>query len=140
MNRVVQQCAMVYVIKNRKVLLIKHIKTGSFVGVGGHTESYETIWESAIRETFEESGIQLNKSNMFKWDIFGTPIPLCSYLFDIDSHSHEVFVYIANTDSNELVLESDEGGWYTYEETKSLIKTYNVQLVLIYLKSIDLID
>ena len=134
MERLVETCAIIYVINDNRVLLIKHIKSGQFMGVGGHKETYENLVECAIRETFEESRVALTVENFDTLDMFGKPSPLCSYTFEMENHEHEVFVFIANTENTEIELESSDGGWYTYNEAIKLDLADNVRQILDYIK------
>lgn len=56
-----QYCASAFTIdfKNKKVLLMYNKKLNKWLQPGGHIESYETPIETAIRETFEETGINI---------------------------------------------------------------------------------
>lgn len=52
------------IIQNNKVLLLKRINSSTFDGLwtnpGGKVEPGESLEEAAIRETLEETGIQIN--------------------------------------------------------------------------------
>lgn len=56
-----QYCASAYTIdfNNKKVLLMYNKKLNKWLQPGGHIEGNETPIETAIRETFEETGIQI---------------------------------------------------------------------------------
>lgn len=56
-----QYCASAYTIdfENKKVLLMYNRKLDMWLQPGGHIEGKETPEETAIRETFEETGIKI---------------------------------------------------------------------------------
>ncbi len=56
-----QYCASAYTIdfQNKKVLLMYNKKLNKWLQPGGHIEGKETPEETAIRETFEETGIKI---------------------------------------------------------------------------------
>jgi 8-oxo-dGTP diphosphatase len=102
-------------IKNKyKYLLIHKKKQDSFGydklnGVGGHIEKGEEPYESALREIFEETGIEIGN------------LELTAILFvDLDSNPGiQVFVFKADFICGKLV-DSEEGDlhWMSYTEIK----------------------
>lgn len=56
-----QYCASAYTIdfENKKILLMYNKKLNKWLQPGGHIEGKETPEETAIRETFEETGIKI---------------------------------------------------------------------------------
>lgn len=56
-----QYCASAYTIdfEEKQVLLMYNKKLNKWLQPGGHIEGYETPYETAIRETFEETGIKI---------------------------------------------------------------------------------
>ena len=56
-----QYCASAYTIdfKNKKVLLMYNKKLNKWLQPGGHIEGKEITEETAIRETFEETGVKV---------------------------------------------------------------------------------
>ena len=56
-----QYCASAYTIdfENKKVLLMYNKKLNKWLQPGGHIEGKETPKETAIRETYEETGIKI---------------------------------------------------------------------------------
>ncbi len=56
-----QYCASAYTIdfENKKILLMYNKKLGKWLQPGGHIEGDETPIETAIRETFEETGVKI---------------------------------------------------------------------------------
>ncbi len=142
LNKVVEPCANVYLIHDRKVLLIKHPKSHNYVGVGGHKEVYESLYECAVRETFEESRIMINTVDCSEFDIQENPRPLCSYLFELGNHLHDVSVFVFKTDQSELKFETPDqiGGWYSFEESTYFTMSEFTSRILKYLKARNIID
>ena len=60
-----QYCASAYTIdfENKKVLLMYNKKLNKWLQPGGHIEGKETPEETAIRETYEETGIKIKIIN-----------------------------------------------------------------------------
>lgn len=56
-----QYCASAYTIdfKNKEVLLMYNKKLNKWLQPGGHIEGKETPIETAVRETFEETGVEI---------------------------------------------------------------------------------
>lgn len=56
-----QYCASAYTIdfENKKILLVYNNKLEKWLQPGGHIEGYETPIETAVRETYEETGISI---------------------------------------------------------------------------------
>lgn len=56
-----QICSSAFIINDRdEILLVYHKKFGKYVQPGGHVEEGEEKWEAAVRETFEETGIEID--------------------------------------------------------------------------------
>lgn len=109
---------------SKKFLLVHHKKMGTWVQPGGHVEINESPEEAAIREVFEETGLEIK--------ILGERKPRnCDYILPLaiqknevtDKHIHMDFVYVAYVDEkNELVLNEKESTgiqWFTLEEIKN---------------------
>jgi len=69
-----------YLVKDGKVLLVHHTKFDKWVPPGGHTEVDETPDQTAEREFFEETSMQVKAipaaPTAFAGDSNATPIPL----------------------------------------------------------------
>jgi len=118
--------ASVYIINNSKVLLHKHKKYDLILPLGGHIDRDELPSEAVIRETMEESGleIKLYNSNKYKEDYFKNSIELNRgehlNLHKLGpQHEHIDFVFYANSSSKKLNPkkgESKEFYWYSKED------------------------
>jgi len=105
----------VWVRKEGRILLAKRAKekqhgAGEWCPPGGHLEMLETLEQCAIRETQEETGLEL--ANLRLMHIVEDPRP--------DAGIHYVtFVYVADWVSGEprpQKGESDEWHWFAWEE------------------------
>jgi len=113
----------VFVIHEKKVLLLKQERSNFWLLPGGHVEDNELPHETAIREIFEETGLHLellqNPDEKARTSIV-TPIPLphhmkllpCRDKKDLD------FVFTAKIVGGELKInsESKQAKWFTKEE------------------------
>ena len=68
------------VLKDDKIILIFHNKFQKFIQPGGHVEDDKTLWQSALREVEEETG--LKNVTLHPWHKQNNFIPL-----HIDTHS-----------------------------------------------------
>ncbi len=111
-----------------KVLLHLHKKLGKWLQFGGHADYETNLFEAAIRETKEETGLE----DLFSLaDDFSNPSPV-----DIDTHLipegkgrpehwHLDFRYVLGTRSPEAVMvdaehESDNFEWFAFDEALTL--------------------
>lgn len=116
-------CVLLYVYnpKNRKFLLVKHRKTGKWLQPGGHIELNEDPEEAALRETFEETGINvtlIGKRFPRKQD-FITPLAFQKNIIE-NGHIHIDIVYLAYPLENQKEVinynETEGLGWFTLDE------------------------
>ena len=117
----------VYVVYNDQVLLHMHKKFKSLFPVGGHLLSHELPEEAAIREVYEEAGLQIKLYNNQK-DLGMTRVkqlnnPQYTLLENIGKEVENIdFIYFAKTDCNKtmpLKGESKDLVWLTREEILS---------------------
>lgn len=119
--------ASVYVIYNNKVLLHRHKKYNTLFPVGGKMSEEEVLHETAIREVYEESGLEVELYNRDSELDLGRVIQLHSSMHTLlENVGHEVenidFIYFARAFSNEVRPqkgESKEVYWFTKEEIES---------------------
>ncbi|MDD5182415.1 MAG: NUDIX domain-containing protein [Candidatus Nanoarchaeia archaeon] len=112
----------IFIVKDRKVLLIKHKKLGLWLPVGGHIEPNETPEEAAVREAKEESGldIKLEPETFHKLKILK---PHHVEIHPISKeHEHITFVYFTKPMGGKLIKnerECDDIRWFSKEELDS---------------------
>ncbi len=64
MNRDRHFTVSVYVVNNNSILLHKHKKAQILLPVGGHIDLNELPEEAAVREVFEEAGVEVELYNI----------------------------------------------------------------------------
>jgi 8-oxo-dGTP pyrophosphatase MutT (NUDIX family) len=126
-----------------KTLLIHHRKYDKWMPPGGHLEGHENPVEAAIRETREETGLDIS------W-VFGEPIALDAtarhirrpdYFLEEDvpqhgsqpSHVHLDQIYVVRLPEQPPRLnkaESHDIGWFTLEDSERLNTFDNVHVLL----------
>ena len=118
------------------VLLTHHSKLNLWLQLGGHTEPYESILESAMRETKEESGLEaltLLSSNIFDVDVHEIPERKTQ-----GAHFHYDVRFLIRQTKDEAIAISDESNdlkWVKHEEVFGLTNQRSViRMVEKYLK------
>lgn len=93
--------ASAFVIKEDKILLMKHSKLGMWLQPGGHIEAGETPDEAARRETLEETGVEIEfieefvpESSLDETDNLPTPFNINLHPIR-DDHYHCDFQFLA---------------------------------------------
>lgn len=92
------------------VLLVKHLLTGFWQAPGGHTDPDETPHETAVRETLEETGVEIQLWSVASLTIPGAtwlpqPLMVCEFPAPADpawnepAHHHVDYLYLATADS-----------------------------------------
>lgn len=117
----------VYVVYDNKVLLHRHKKYNTLFPLGGKMSEEEVPHEAAIREVYEESGLEVELYNRDSELDLGRVIQLHSPMHTLlENIGHEVenidFIYFARAFSNEVRPqkgESKEVYWFTKEEIES---------------------
>ncbi|MHC1747304.1 MAG: NUDIX hydrolase [Cellulosilyticaceae bacterium] len=125
----------VYVVNNDRVLLHKHKKAQILLPVGGHIELNELPEEAAIREAFEEAGIQIElydvdslkvkNVNTEREKVLINPVHMVWGEVERE-HEHIDFVFYAKSMTDKLRPEEKEShilGWYSENELNE-IKDY----------------
>ena len=129
-------CATVVVISDSvpaKALLQHHRKHDRWMPPGGHQESNENPIEAAIRETLEESGVDIS-AVIAKPRFTGEGLsflPLPDYFLEEPipahggqpAHFHLDQVYVVRVPQQAIKLaeaESHDIGWFTLEETETM--------------------
>lgn len=122
--------ASAYVVYNNKVLLHKHKKLDIWMGFGGHIDRDELPEEAAVRETKEESGldvtiIPLDSVTSLPRDEAGTPCvqilqrPAHILLEEINQfHQHIDLIYYAQATTDVVTMEEgiSEYRWFSIAE------------------------
>lgn len=117
----------VYVVIGNKVLLHRHKKYNTLFPLGGKMNEDEVPHQTAIREVYEESGLEVELYNRDSKLSLGRVIQLHSPMHTLlENVGHEVenidFIYFARAVSNEVKPqrgESKELYWFTKEEIES---------------------
>ncbi len=130
----VKRCitASAVVVENGKALLIKHKKLGMWLTPGGHVEPGEFPSEAAVRETKEETGIDISLVNRqgiefhFK-DAHTETLPFVIVYEEVQyatgMHIHFDNIYLARVRDGTAklnALESTDIGWFSKEEIDKL--------------------
>ena len=116
-------CVSVYVYnpKSRKFLLIKHRKLGKWIQPGGHIEPNEGPAEAALRETFEETGlnVKLVGKKFPREQDFISPLALQKNIVE-ENHIHIDFVYLAYPKESQMEIinynETEGLEWFTLDQ------------------------
>lgn len=103
----------VFVIFEKQVLLVHHKKLGKWLPLGGHIEIGENPEQAALRETLEESGLEVElvgprpPRGFPQTEILTAPVYLDVHDIQGD-HRHIGMIYFAQAHSAELRLAPDE--------------------------------
>ncbi len=127
-----------------KTLLIHHRKYNNWMPPGGHQEGHENPVETAIRETREETGVDISDAigSLEPFDSGANHIPIPHYFLeespipaygDQPEHTHLDQIYVVRVPEqavNHNQEESHDIGWFTLAETEKLPTFDNVRLIL----------
>ena len=111
-----------YIVKDKKVLLIKHKKIGLWLPPGGHIDENETPEQAAIREIKEETGLDiiLDTEKFHKIQILR---PHHVEIHPIaEGHEHICFTYFTKAVGGKMIQntkETDGFKWFSKEELDS---------------------
>ena len=117
-----------FIIKNNRVLFLKHKKYGIWLQPGGHVEERETPDEAAIRETMEEVGLEVEILEGFRPDTSfeneseDLPQPFNINLHQIEEgHWHLDFQYLARPvdEIDEKEYSDEDMKWFSKEELEN---------------------
>lgn len=117
----------VYIVYNNKVLLHLHKKYNTLFPLGGKMNENEVPHETAIREVYEESGLEVELYNRDSELDLSRVIQLHTPMHTLlENVGHEVenidFIYFARAVSNEVKPqkgESKELYWFAKEEIEN---------------------
>ena len=126
-----------------KALLQHHRKYDRWMPPGGHQESHENPVQAAIRETLEETGVDISAliTPIIPLDDRVNTLPLPNSLLeesipphgDQPAHYHLDQVYVVKVPEQTVQhnhAESHDIGWFTLEETEQLNTFENVHMIL----------
>ena len=126
--------ATVYVVNDGAVLLHEHERLGLWLPPGGHVDRDELPHEAAIRETREETGLEVrlrrDHGDVRSETVRSLPEPEHMLLEDINVHDGEVghqhvdFIYYGRAEYREIApadgeTSSDAWEWVTAAELRS---------------------
>lgn len=127
----------------KKVLLIHHKKLDRWLQLGGHIEQFENPVETAIRETQEESGLDISflAQKIMAPDSETKFLPLPDFLVeqfiphyqDTPEHFHLDMQYVVEVEEQELEQSMTEAkgiGWFTLEEALKLQIHEDTKIIL----------
>lgn len=124
----------VYILNENKVLLLFHPKLQKWLPPGGHLEESELPPECAIREAFEETGLQIKLIKdehlwVSRWNASSFERPWLCLLENIPphnshpAHQHIDFIYLGSPIGGSITEEhrkQHEIRWFSYDEILAL--------------------
>lgn len=114
-----------FIIKNNRILFLRHKKYDMWLQPGGHVEERETPGEAAIRETMEEVGLEIEILDGFRPDTSfenkseDLPQPFNINLHQIEEgHWHLDFQYLARpvNEISEKEYSDEDMKWFSEDE------------------------
>lgn len=127
MNTVLQNMCMIYDRENDKILVLDKVKKHGWEGltfVGGHVEDGEVLYDSCVREVFEETGLTV-KNLKLKGTV--------SWIDEIKDKRELGFLYYTEDFSGELIENNVEGtlSWFGVDEFRNANgKSYSIDKIL----------
>lgn len=133
-HELIDWCVGVFIVKDAKVLLLKHKKFGCWLCPGGHVELHENPSEAALREVKEETGFDIEITTEPLAE-FGDPRvqslhrPRFVDIHDVPgtsgtpTHRHIGLTYFARVIGGTLTLEeagADDIGWFTNQQVSDM--------------------
>ena len=104
MSDILKQTTLCYLIKNDDILMMHRNKKtndpnhGKWIGIGGHIEKDEHLYQAMKREVLEETGLDV-KTYHYHGVIF----------FESNQYEHEVMHLFSSSDFSGNVIENNEG-------------------------------
>ncbi len=128
--------ATVLIVHKNKVLLHKHNRLKILLPVGGHINDNELPEEAAIREAFEETGLQIELYQTDQVTFTDTRClirPVHNLLIPIsEDHHHIDWVYYAMSESDIIVPqdgESEQIDWFSIQDLESVEMPENIRVM-----------
>lgn len=135
-NYYLDLCVETFVVNDDAVLLRLHEKYNYWGTPGGHIDPGEDVNEAALREVWEEAGLQIVLVGPEGWEKIDTktnqdlvpPIFINRHSIN-DIHDHSAFVFAAKSNSREINPQTEEDRqkdakciWVTQTELDELLK------------------
>ena len=132
MNLVRSLTSTVYVIYDNKVLLHMHKKHKSLFPVGGHMLPYELPHETAIREAYEESGLNIelisNEKMLGMTRVKQLYNPRYTLLENIGHEVEKIdFIYFALADSDKVNPQKGESKDLYWMSREEILQSDNIK-------------
>jgi 8-oxo-dGTP pyrophosphatase MutT (NUDIX family) len=134
-----QFCASAFVVDpiTKKILLCHHKKFDCWVQPGGHIEDNELPEETALRETYEETGVRIKLigERFPREDDFIRPLGIQRNRGK-DGSLHVDITYAAIPLSTDIVKDDEEidiSGWFSLEELEELEAFKDIQITYNYI-------
>jgi ADP-ribose pyrophosphatase YjhB (NUDIX family) len=141
-----QFTATVFIIDDSKTLLLFHKKHGKWMPPGGHVEENETPVETARREAFEETGLEIEfiKQENVWFEGFSNAksierpyhvlLETLGATAKEPAHQHIDFCYVARPLLQKAATEQHELRWFTLDEVERLTDIFpDVKLTITHL-------
>lgn len=136
-NYYLDLCAESYVVNDDAVLLRFHDKVNIWMGPGGHIDPGEDANETAIREAWEEVGLEITLIGPYSWTKQDTadnkdlvPPMFINRHHITNEHEHSCFIFAATAKSREISPQATQDQaaatkciWVTKEELDNLRDT-----------------
>lgn len=126
-----------------RVLLVHHKKFGTWMQPGGHAERDEAPFQAAIREVFEETGINVSAYLQpgEKVDEYAYLVPMPMWVMEQQIpphggqplHYHLDHLFVIHLPWQEPVVAEQEAhgiGWFTLEQTQDLPMMENTRFLV----------
>ena len=132
-------CASAFVINpsNKKILLVKHKRYNKWVQPGGHVIDGEIPEETAVRETYEETGIKVKilGERFPRENDFIRPLGIQKNYGDNITHVDIIYAAIPISDDFPIhdPLESTNIGWFSREELDDIDVFPDIKITMDYI-------
>ncbi|HVJ65369.1 MAG TPA: NUDIX hydrolase [Bdellovibrionota bacterium] len=114
----------------KKVLLMRHKKLAKWLQPGGHADGDADLGRVAVRETLEETGVEVESADAQLFGVDWHPIPSTP---KEDAHEHADCVYLLQARTWQLVRQEEEAdsvGWFDAREALALSEDGSVRRLI----------